>query len=165
MHSILVYIILLASPTRADDSTSEVESFFEANASNLTSLREVMAPPWVSSPQFRGSTKILWSCLITIVACVYTALHLDIISSEEPVSPLVVKLRVVAVTLPFPEFVLYRAASQFFDAQSLKKKLNRLLKGSNQLDEEAIAAGKQVCNLRYCFFAERGGFRARTGDT
>jgi hypothetical protein len=41
-------------------------------------LRNLVAPAWVGSPNVRGSMDILRSCILTLVACIYTALHLDV---------------------------------------------------------------------------------------
>ncbi|KAJ3468187.1 hypothetical protein MRS44_002252 [Fusarium solani] len=41
-------------------------------------LQNVISRKWVNSPNIRGTLDILQSCVLTLVACIYTALHLDV---------------------------------------------------------------------------------------
>jgi hypothetical protein len=54
----------------ADVAEDGIQAELEANQNNLTALRTITAPPWVSEASFRGTTGILWSCLVTLVACI-----------------------------------------------------------------------------------------------
>ncbi|PQE22158.1 hypothetical protein CJF31_00011267 [Rutstroemia sp. NJR-2017a BVV2] len=56
----------------------QVWSVIEVNKDNLTALRTLDAPPWVSASQFRGTMSILQSCILTLMASVYTAIHLNV---------------------------------------------------------------------------------------
>lgn len=40
---------------------------------------------WKDAPDYRGSITILWSCLTTLILCVWTAVHLNL--PAEDVSP------------------------------------------------------------------------------
>lgn len=83
-------------------------------------LNEIQAPSWVSSPNMRGTSDILQSCILTLFACVYTALHLNIPDrNASDLRLLWDKFRWVVITLIAPEIVLYYAGSQFWDARSL----------------------------------------------
>jgi len=42
---------------------------------NQTALHKNTAPAWVSEPQYRGTASILYSCIVTLILCVYSALH------------------------------------------------------------------------------------------
>ncbi|KAK3947874.1 hypothetical protein QBC32DRAFT_195255, partial [Pseudoneurospora amorphoporcata] len=53
----------------------EVREFIYANRDNKDILNEKPAPPWVSSPNVRGTGDIIISCLVTLIACAYTAIH------------------------------------------------------------------------------------------
>lgn len=38
-------------------------------------LSTAISPPWVATPNTRGTGDILFTCLLTMVACIYTAVH------------------------------------------------------------------------------------------
>ncbi|KAF8537306.1 hypothetical protein BDD12DRAFT_645032, partial [Trichophaea hybrida] len=50
---------------------------------NDTALRKSFAPSWVPEPQYRGTWGILYSCLLTLLLCVYNAIHLNVPSQDE----------------------------------------------------------------------------------
>lgn len=84
--------------------SEDIQTKLQANYKNLTALRTIPAPPWVEAPSFRGTTDILYSCVITLIACIYTALHLNI---PPPKSNLVwQKVKWVFSALIAPEIVL-----------------------------------------------------------
>ena len=120
----LLYQVLATSQTV---STASIEPLLSAAEGNRTTLHTEVSPPWVSSSRTRGTSDILWSCLITLTACVYNALHLNIPPADEG------KLRFywrkskwVATALFAPEIVLYCALTQFLQARKLVKELNKL---------------------------------------
>jgi hypothetical protein len=39
--------------------------------------------PWQSEPTFRGTYAILSSCVVTIILCVWTAVHLNVPAHKE----------------------------------------------------------------------------------
>ena len=45
---------------------------------NLTALNNDIAPAWVDDPNTRGTWSILYSCVFTLVLCVWRAIHLNI---------------------------------------------------------------------------------------
>ncbi|KAK4205110.1 hypothetical protein QBC40DRAFT_65911 [Triangularia verruculosa] len=95
----------------------------ESNASILHDK----APAWVSSPAMRGTSDILWSCLLTLFACVYTALHLNIPDINTSNRQLLCnKLKWMAVALLAPEIILYYALTQYLEARDLIKFLRQL---------------------------------------
>lgn len=96
---------------------------------NFTALRTVIAPPWVSSQNYRSTSDILWSCILTLTACVYTVLHLNV-SSTKPKLLDNLKLKWVTTTLFAPELVLFLACFQYLEATWLMKELNRLQRQS-----------------------------------
>jgi len=125
MLSFCLWLSGLHLSLAADLSANEVQAEIEANKNNLTALRTITAPPWVSAPEYRGTTSILWSCAITLIACIYTALHLDIPREKGAIAVLAQKVQWVLIALLVPEMVLYKAFSQFFQAFSLRSKLSR----------------------------------------
>ena len=124
---LLIYIsyqILVLSCTA---QTKPIQPLLSAAAGNRTTLQTQIAPPWVSSSGTRGTSDILWSCLITLTACVYTAIHLNIPPADQGKRQFLWrKSKWVALALFAPEIVLYCALTQFLEARKLVKKLNKL---------------------------------------
>ncbi|KAF8242337.1 hypothetical protein K440DRAFT_495513, partial [Wilcoxina mikolae CBS 423.85] len=82
---------------------------------NHTALQKNTAPAWVSEPQYRGTASILYSCIITLILCVYSALHPNVPAYGE--SRLVTYRRAVKwalIALIAPEVVLLSAYFQFY---------------------------------------------------
>lgn len=82
---------------------------------------------WVDSPNVRGTLDILQSCVLTLVACIYTALHLDVPLKTAWHEVFLYKLKWVLITLFAPEISVYMAADQLQQAWSLKKRLLSLV--------------------------------------
>ena len=119
-----LYQILATSRTV---STTSIEPLLSAAEGNRTTLRTEFSPLWVSSSKTRGTSDILWSCLITLTACVYNALHLNIPPKNEgKIGFYWRKSKWVATALFAPEIVLYCALTQFLEARKLVKELNEL---------------------------------------
>lgn len=97
---------------------NDVSQQLSAAEGNQTTLKSQIAPGLTSSANYRGTLDIVWSCVLTITACIYTALHLNIPSNTWR------KVEWAAVALLAPELVLYSALRQFADARDLVKKLN-----------------------------------------
>jgi hypothetical protein len=47
---------------------------WQPSLENRTALLHHSAPSWVPEPRFRGTWSILWSCIITLILCIYNAL-------------------------------------------------------------------------------------------
>ncbi|KAM0505794.1 hypothetical protein ACHAP8_002026 [Fusarium lateritium] len=115
-------------------------------------------PAWVDSPNIRGTFDILQSCILTLIACIYTALHLDVPVKTAWHELLRYKLKWTAITLFAPEISLYMAADQLQQAWSLKSKL-RTLQTRCSSDQEHIEI-----DMTYAFFIVMGGVRANVDD-
>ena len=128
--TLLVYIayqILVLSCKAQTKPIAPIEPLLSAAAGNRTILQTQISPPWVSSSGIRGTSDILWSCLLTLTACVYTAIHLNIPPAHEGKRQFLWrKSKWVALTLFAPEIVLYCALTQFLEARKLVKELNKL---------------------------------------
>src|SRR4051794_66686 len=75
----------------------------------------------------RGTSSILYSCLLTMFACIYTALHLEIPGHDSILNRLVIVKLIWSLTALFaPELVLFYASSQFFQARKLAKSMRDL---------------------------------------
>jgi hypothetical protein len=113
--------------TPAGPALDTLEAQILQNKDNLTALRLIRAPSFVESPQFRGTTAIIYSCVVTLIACIYTALHLNVPTRSGLANTIAYKGKWVVIGLIAPELVLYLAISQFLEARALVRNLNRLL--------------------------------------
>lgn len=105
------------------------------HSQNLTALHSLRAPPWVNSPSMRGTSDILTSCLLTLFACIYTALHLNVPKQNAGSYGLFkVKCLWSVAALAAPEIVLFYAGRQFFEARGLVGEL-RGLEGDRRGEE------------------------------
>lgn len=130
-------------------STGSIDQIITSTDNNLTALNTILAPQWVSAPLLRGASSILWSCLSTLIACVYTALHLNVPTDTSTWAMLKLKGLWVTIALLAPEIVVYMAISQLFAAWELKRGLVELVGDDRGVD------------LEYCFFVVMGGVEAR----
>ncbi|KAK3369687.1 hypothetical protein B0T24DRAFT_681682 [Lasiosphaeria ovina] len=146
----------------------------ERNRANGSALHATPAPAWVASPEMRGTSDILYSCVLTLFACIYTALHLNIparrsAGASDAASRLLRDKCVWAfLALVAPETVLYCAWSQFTEARALVRDLrvleveaagaeagNSATSGSG--DGKAVADADCAFDLKYGFFVVMGG--------
>ncbi|KAJ4289316.1 hypothetical protein N0V88_007067 [Collariella sp. IMI 366227] len=137
---------------------------------NITALHKIRAPPWVMEPNMRGTTRILLSCLLTLFACVYTALHLNVPKRGAGFWKLLGDKCVwVLVALVAPEILLYYACSQFIEARKLVKYLRaKEMEEKDKILAEELAAqegystssqGECTFDLEYGFFVVMGGLQ------
>ena len=81
---------------------------------------------WVSPPNTRGTSDILYTCIVTIVLCVYTAVHLNIPPPGERFYwQWLRRAKWTAFGIFAPEIVLFTALQQFQEARGLAAFLNR----------------------------------------
>lgn len=117
--------IAFAITTMAE--TNSVYTELERIQDNPAALHETRVSGWVSAPNMRGTSSILYSCLLTLFACIYTALHLNVPKSGSSfLSLLLSKLRWSLAALFGPELVLYYALTQFLEARKLAKDMRNL---------------------------------------
>lgn len=65
---------------------------------------------WVPGPTERGTLTLIWSCLITIFACTWTVLHLNVPGHEDTSLTIALrKAKWMAINIIFPEFVFSKA--------------------------------------------------------
>ena len=123
----LSFLVILTQVTTTQ--ALSIEGDITAIAGNLTTLNTQIAPSWVSSSSVRGTSDILWSCIVTLTACVYTAIHLNVPPAHVGKWQAILwKMKWVALVLFAPEIVLYCASEQFWQARNLVKQLNKIRK-------------------------------------
>lgn len=79
----LLYQILAVSHTSQAISTAPVEPLLSAAGGNRTTLKTQISSVWVSKSGVRGTSDILWSCIVTLTACVYITIHLNVPPPQE----------------------------------------------------------------------------------
>lgn len=137
-RQILLCVLWLCSHARAQVQTANaIQKLLEENEGNSTALSQLKSAPWVNSPTVRGSIEILWTCLVTLVACVYTVLHLNIPPKTGQWANLLNKIRWVCIAIILPETVVFLAARQLSEAIGLKKALQEQLMANG--DERTVS--------------------------
>lgn len=112
----------------AAKNSDEVREFIYENRDNKDILNEEPAPPWVSSPNVRGTGDIIISCLVTLIACAYTAIHPTVPpGGSGKRSFMFIKAALVFVVVLGPEAVFALAFQEYLDARRLKKKLKEII--------------------------------------
>ena len=92
---------------------------------NLTALRDVIAPAWVSEPSGRGTWSLLYSCAFAIGLSVYSAIHLNVPSSRDHRWTIYLRqAKWTVIAILAPELVLFVAFSQLYTAYRLRRSLN-----------------------------------------
>lgn len=105
---------------------------------NFTALRTEIAPLWVSSPDGRGTWDILYTCIFTILLCVYTAIHLNVPPPDDTKKELWLrKTKWVAIAIFAPEIVVVNAFLQWKMARDLVKELKDIAKDSDDAEFQA----------------------------
>ena len=109
----------------------------QAPTQNFTALRTDIAPPWVPDPDNRGTWSLLYSCVFTLVLCVWTAIHLNVPSyHESQLGQWLRKLKWVLLAIIAPKFGVYTACELYFEAKQLIR----------QLAEISVKTGSQGCD-------------------
>ena len=120
--------------------------------SNNSQLNDVeYVPGWVSSPDGRGTFDILQSCLVTIILCTWSALHLNLPArNERHVFFILRKAKWMVQTLLGPEFIVWLAVGQRYEASDSVLKFKEL--------------GHPEWTLKYGFYANMGGIIIEAKD-
>ena len=102
---------------------------------NQTFSESQIAPMWVNSPSTHGTSDLLWSCVVTLSACIYTAIHLNVpLLPEGKLHMLWTKINWVGLALFAPEIVLYTAVFQFYKAWTFVKKMNKFRRDERDME-------------------------------
>jgi hypothetical protein len=92
---------------------------------NVTLLNEQTAPAWMPPATVRGTVDIVYTCLITLTLCVYTAVHINVPPrGAGPMWWYLKKAKWTFLGIFAPEVVLFTAWYQFHQASRLRKALN-----------------------------------------
>lgn len=108
--------------------------FFAARDMLLEPTSYEVEPIWFTVPNLRSTFDLIRSCILTLLLCVWTAIHLNIPGYEARKQKgafkwfrkLAKKLLWMLVGLVAPEVVLYIAWNQFIQARCLAMHLEKL---------------------------------------
>lgn len=106
-------------------------------------------PSYVASPMGRGTMDVMFTCVITLSLCVWTAVHPNIIARSTYMGRLKYKVLYVVLGLFSPEIVLSEAFNEWRAARNLRDWLHRktaekILK--NAVKKAAVLGGFPVPN-------------------
>ncbi|KAK0515583.1 hypothetical protein JMJ35_001617 [Cladonia borealis] len=171
MATLVLFLNLCGLPRRALAAPTQ------APTQNFTALRTEIAPSWVPDPENRGTWSLLYSCVFTLVLCVWTAIHLNVPSyHESQISQWSRKLKWVLLAIIAPEIGVYTAFEQYLQAKELIRELaeisvKRGRKGccrtdqsEQESDPEKAASKRRVFSLIHGYFAVMGGLAVDVSD-
>jgi hypothetical protein len=92
---------------------------------------------YVSEPNVRGTTSLLLSCVLTLVLCVWSALHLNVPQYEAGrITCLLCNVRWIITGVYAPELVVFTAWRQWASARLLGKLVFKLSKESKRKKQQ-----------------------------
>lgn len=97
---------------------NDISLQLSAAGGNRTILKSETAPGWTSNANYRGTLDIVWSCGLTLTACIYTPPHLNVRAYTSHRWLRWRKVQWAAMSLLAPEIVLYTALVQFIEARN-----------------------------------------------
>jgi hypothetical protein len=107
---------------------------------------------WVNQPDGRGTFDIIWSCLATLLICVWVMLHLNVPAKEDTTWTLFLrKIRWLGLTILAPELLMLFASGQWASAKRSVTEMGEL--------------GYGKWSLVHAFYADSGGFLLCARDT
>jgi hypothetical protein len=113
----------MTSSTPANMSTMNDPWTVFVHYNNAEDLAKLIAPSWVGAANIRSTMDILQSWVVALFACIFTALHLDVPTKTAWQAVLLSKLGWVFVTLFAPDFSVYMAIDQLYQARYIKSDL------------------------------------------
>ena len=116
---------------------------------SVQARNETLIDGWVPEPDGRGTWSILWSCLVTIVLCTWSALHLDVPTSTNPFYLFGQKIVWMCVITLMPEWVIAFEVRRFLHVRAMTKHI-------------AKKHGEKGWSLTHMHFACMNGFRIPT---
>lgn len=118
---------------------------------------------YISDPEGRGTPTLLISCLVTLVLCVWSAVHLNVPRrGETRLQSAFVTFRWVLAGIYAPELVVFAAWRQWSSARILQ----RIVDDSLREDDTDVPARKRrfPWTMAHSFFACSGGFAFEVQD-
>lgn len=120
---------------------------------------------YVGDPNGRGTYSLIISCVLTLVLCVWSALHLNVPSnSQTTLTSLLTQFRWIITGVYAPELVVFTAWRQWSSAKLLSNLADKQGRPGKQLngtcDEEMFPPDRPSSEwtMTHSFFASTGGF-------
>ncbi|KAF2627558.1 hypothetical protein BU25DRAFT_50081 [Macroventuria anomochaeta] len=141
-----------------------------AFAQGATSTTPVTEVAWYSAPNYRGTWDLIVSCVLTLVICVWSALHLNVpVETSRLRERNSRRLRWVLLGIFAPEVVVSTAFAQFLTARWLRNEIRADIEDRNKdkgtrssmSEKERVSEG---WSMSQCYFAVMGGIVIETGD-
>ncbi|KAI4135952.1 MAG: hypothetical protein LQ341_005821 [Variospora aurantia] len=110
---------------------------------------------FVGDPNQRGTYSLVISCLLTLVLCVWSALHLNVPHPDDTVwYRFWVNTRWIFTGVYAPELVVFTAWRQWSSAKILGRKVQEAKSSSPRIDKQP----RHQWTMAHNFFASTGGF-------
>ena len=134
-HVLLVFLFAIVGPVTA-----------------LPTGTSPSAPAYVPDPPGRGTIQLLTTCLVTLLLCIWTAIHLNILPKTKRTrwGRFKAKLKWAALALFAPEIVVWRAYSQLKAARDLRRYRNEVF-------DKYDLPKRREWSLPVAFYAAMGG--------
>lgn len=105
--------------TLAVSSAAPINDIGSQNDGKSNSTLPDHSPPFVSEPKGRGTVRLVLSCVITLILCVWTAIHINIIPNPTFARVLKYKALYVFMGLFAPEILLAVAFVEWMSARQM----------------------------------------------
>ena len=126
---------------------------------------------FIGDPNGRGTLSLIISCVLTLILCVWSALHLNVPShSQTALASLLTQFRWIVIGVYAPELVVFTAWRQWSSARLLSTMVDRRSQFGKQPSDvwyEGSLAPDRLSNewtITHSFFASTGGFAFENGD-
>ncbi|KAK0625470.1 hypothetical protein B0T17DRAFT_532864 [Bombardia bombarda] len=154
--SLMALLLTLISPASSlsDNTTAPITTTTTTNSTTTS---------WRAEPNGRGTFSLVFSCIVTLTLCVWSALHLNV-PAEHKTSrgQILEKAKWVLYGIFAPELVVATAAAQFIVARWLMREISKDAKYRLSADITPSAKdpsfSSQTWDMTQCFYAVMGGF-------
>ena len=126
---------------------------------------------YIGDPNGRGTLSLMISCVLTLILCVWSALHLNVPSySQTTPASFLTQFRWIITGVYAPELVVFTAWRQWSSARLLSSLVERLEKAGKQAldasNKGSIPPGTSPpeWTMTHSFFASTGGFAFQNVD-
>ena len=146
-------------------SLSRVQCSLAAPRSKNTDLPSVQSSPefvgYIDDPNGRGTASLVISCLLTLLLCVWSALHLNVPQQNQKLlGCFFINLRWIVAGVYAPELVVFTAWRQWGSARILSN-LIQYLRANRQVsgvEAKQSTTYRHGWTMTHSFFASTGGF-------
>lgn len=138
----------------------------QRNASNIpTSENKGQYVSYISDPDGRGTLSLVLSCLLTLILCVWSAVHPNVPAQERRGSlkaTILFTTKWILAGIYAPELVVFVAWRQWCSARMLQRHIDQLPDALSKTDANRgtakVGSHKPKWTMVHSFFACAGGF-------